>query len=429
MKIVIDNKDYTAIENLKFDPSADVTGTSVPINELSCSIKTDDEIRYGDFASLYDDSGKLWAKYWITEVEEQNESFVYIIAQSMLLLLDRSTLSAKMYQGELAKDVIADIFKIAPKVEYTLDSSFDNIKISGFCPEQSAKDRLQWVCFVIGAYIKSFFTDKVEIIPLKEDSTTIPMFQTFWKPSVTYEDIVTDVKVRAFTFIEGEPGTTDNYVTADESTYYIQQTQVFTLKNRDVPETAATNTVEVDDVSIVNNDNVSEILSRLAKYYFNRTQVQFDVIDDGSYQPGQMLNVSLSRHGNIATGYAISASFSFGHAQRASISLRQVNIIAGVELIITNLFEGRSISQLTYQYPAGIEYMIQNAYLDAFIDGNRHILMPEKTHTKGVMLNTTTYDTTNYLCALKQVGELLYINIIDDISTSDGESGKELSIP
>jgi hypothetical protein len=66
MYIVIGTTTYTEISDLTFAPETDVTGSSVPVNELWASIRTDDAIEIGERVSLYDDLDQLWCKYWVT---------------------------------------------------------------------------------------------------------------------------------------------------------------------------------------------------------------------------------------------------------------------------------------------------------------------------------------------------------------------------
>lgn len=399
MKITIGSKDYTQIENLKFDPSADITGTSVEINQFSASIKTSDTINFGDYAYLYDDKGTLWAKYWITTVEQVNDGFTDIVAQSLILLLERFTLPAKMYSSTPIATVLSDIFGSAPKAVYSLDSSFSSTTVTGYCKEQTARERLQWLVFTIGAYIQTCFTDEILIKPVTEGNTFIPQDKVFYRPTISYADFVTSVKVRAYSYKSGTPASTDEYVQVGD-TYYIQTYQDFELKNQEVPETAATNVIEVNDCTLVNTDNADEILSRLGKYYFKRTQVRFDALDDGSYLPAQEVTVPLNTKTRAATGYISECSFSFGHAQKAQITLRQSDTITTVELIITYTGLDTTLGQKTYHFPAGYHYSVENPYFDTTIGDKRYVFYPDNEKAEGTMGDGATTDTESESVAL-----------------------------
>ena len=62
MYVTIGTETYTSLSGLKFEPETDVTGSTVPVNELEADVKTDDEIVVGSRVSLYDDLENLWAK-------------------------------------------------------------------------------------------------------------------------------------------------------------------------------------------------------------------------------------------------------------------------------------------------------------------------------------------------------------------------------
>ena len=253
MYIKIGSTSYTEIRNLSFAPETDVSGSQVPVNQFSADIITDDVITAGSGVKLYDDRDNLWADYWLTFAERVDKNTVQIVGQSYLTLLDRTTLPAVMYSSKSVSTLLSEIMG---SVSYTLDSSFSSATVTGFCPEQTARERLLWVCFVIGAYVKSFFNSKVEILPVDTTVTTIPSSVTYWKPAISYNDYVTAVKVVSYSYTQGTPANTDTWVT-DGTNYYIQTQQVNTLSNPDAPASAPENVVTIEGVTLVNSSNVS----------------------------------------------------------------------------------------------------------------------------------------------------------------------------
>lgn len=408
MKIRIGDKYYNKLENLKFDPSADITGTSIEVNQYSASIKTDDEIAYGDFAYLYDEKDQLWARYWITEVEEVNDGFKDIIAQSIILLLDRYTLPAEMYSQTPIATVLEEIFGTALAGMYTLDSSFAAETITGFCPEQTARERLQWVVFVIGGYINTCFTENVEILPvmnLEDNGTEIDINRTFFRPSKTYRDVVTAVKVTAYSYTQGTPASTDDYVqtgTEDAPVYYIQGQSEVTLENTNRPSTAADNIVDVSDCTLVNTGNASAIVSRLSRYYFDRLEVNFDILNEHEYRPGQKIIIHVDNKGTFASGYIDSASFTFGNKQKSSIKIAQAVSIQGKKLTAKYYADGDvktgtilsgaliKTQELGYYQP-NVKYSIENPYIFYNCYSNENMLVemiayvPENKFCEGIM--------------------------------------------
>lgn len=415
MKITVGSTTYTDIESIDFAPETDVTGSKVPINQFSADINTTDSIAVAQDAMLYDDSGKLWAKYWITDTQRHTKNVIRIIAQSAILLLDRRALGAVMYSSAPIATVISDIFT-GTSVSYSLDSSFTDT-ISGYCPEQTARERLQWVCFTIGAYLKTFFTDKVEILPVSDTTTVIPASKTYYRPKVSYGDYVTAVKITAYTYTAGTPTATDKWVQVGGN-YYIQTTQDFTIGNSDAPSTAEENVVEVKDVSLINSDNISAILSRLSNYYFNRDTFDADVIDEGEYIPGKRYTVQIDKSSLIG-GFMQSAQFSFGHSAKASIKVRQTKIVDGVLLMIKYLYGETQLGSQRYLFPTGYAYSVENPYIDRLADGHRYVYYPVNDSATGTMGSSLTEDDEQYSVALDFAENILSIYNVDKISQSD----------
>lgn len=183
MKIEIGGVIYTRLKSVSFPPSADLMGQSVPIDEFTADIITKDDIGIGRTAELWDDRDKLWAAYWIVYAERIDEQTLRIRAQSMLVLLDRDTLPPTMYNAEPVADVLVECFANTGAAvgvyEYELDSAFASATITGFCPEQTARTRLLWVCFAIGAYVRSSFSGKILIMPIDNTETLIPIDKTY----------------------------------------------------------------------------------------------------------------------------------------------------------------------------------------------------------------------------------------------------------
>lgn len=414
MKLTIDNTTYEEIFDLKFDPQTDITGCELPINRFTARIKTEDNISIGSYAELLDEADNTWALYKITDADRYDDYTVEIIAQSDIINLDRITMSAQMYASASLSTVIAEIMG---DISYTLDASFTDT-ISGFAPEQSARERLQWICFCIGAYVKTFFTSTVDILPVTETLSIIPSSQTYWRPKISYDDYVTAVKVRAYSYTQGTPQTTDKWVTADEQTYYIESTQDITLSNTDVPSGVPENVLEFLDCKLVNSDNVDDIASRLATNYFLREVVKGDVVDNGEFYPGQCA-VMNDGTDNLVQGYIKSADFTFGLQAKASIELGQARAIDGVYVIVNYDFGGYTVRTNNYLLPSNYDYEIETKYVDITLDGHRYILYPLVTSVSGNTGEEGTTHTVSCAIALDLYQGIMKLENVDEV---DGES-------
>lgn len=419
MKLIINSTTYEDLFELKFDPQTDITGCEVPINRFTSRIKTEDSISIGSYAELSDESDNTWAVYKITDSDRYDDYTVEIVAQSDILSLDRITMPAKMYS---AMSISSAISEVMGSVAYTLDASFTDT-ITGFAPEQTARERLQWICFCIGAYIKTFFTDTIDIVPVTEDLHIIPSSETFYRPTIGYDDYVTGVKVRAYSYTQGTPQTTDKWVTADEQTYYIESTQDVTLSNPDVPSGIPENVKEFLDCKLINASNVSAIASRLATDFFMRETVDAEVLNNGAYYPGQCAIINDGAD-NLIQGYIKSADFTFGLQAKAKIKLGQAREIDGVNVIVKYMFNNYNVRTDNYLLPSNYDFEIETKYVDISLDGHRYILYPLVDSVTGNTGEEGVTMTVQCAIALDLYHGVMKLENVDEV---DGESTVSIS--
>lgn len=422
MYVTINQTDYTALRNLSFAPETDVTGNAVPINEFSVEIITDDNISYGQYAWLYDDRDNLWAKYWIIYAERISADAVAIRAQSDVALLEGVILPEVMYDGEPVSDVLDDTMVrnagsgLVATIDYTLDDSFNEATITGYCPEQSARERLQWVCFAIGAYVKTFFNEETEILPIDSTTTIVPPDKTYFKPTVNHSDYITAIKVTAYSFEQSASAA------SDDSSYifplpWVATEQVFTVSNSSVPSGTQDNEIVIDGLYLVNPDNVSAILTYLSGLYFKRTEVQLDVINNAEYEPGERLTVYADM-GTMFSGYAKSCAFEFGKQAKARMVLTAAEAVTAAKLVLTYQCGDVNIGRAEYTLPVGYEYSITNPYIDMTIDEHRFIFRPTTATTTGTMASGGAEVTVAYAIALHEFGGELDVISVDEVTVN-----------
>ncbi len=417
MKITVNGTTYTEIKSLSFSPETDVTGDSVAINQFVAEIKTEDDIEIGQYAYLYDDLNNLWAKYWVIYAEHTNDYVVKLHAQSILKLLERNMLDPVMYSSEPIANILNLIFEGRGANVYALDSSFASLTVTGFCPQQSAKTRLQWLCFSINAYIKSFFGDQIEIIPVNSQSSTlIPMNKTYWKPKITYNDYVTKVNVKGYTFTVGTPTSTDKWVT-DGTNHYIVTERNFSISNPNVPESAPVHEITVDGIMLVNEANVSSILSYLSTYYFKRMEVDISVINNAEYLPGERVIFCIDEN-TMGEGYINSCSFQFGLQAKAKMHVTPVDIKDCAALVIMYMYGDLQIGNARYLFPIDYGYSVDNPYIDILLERNRYIFRPNNASASGTMTAAGITREEEYTIALDfqmlSTGRNLRVINVDD---------------
>lgn len=421
---------YTRITGLSFAPSADLAGASIPIDEFQVDIHTDDEIEIGGYAQLYDDRDNLWASYWIIYAEHIDAYTLRLRAQSDIAILDRVTLPATYYSNTPVTTVLDDTIVrnsgatgIVVTMDYTLDSAFDSHTVTGFCPEQTARERLLWICFVIGAYVKTCFNSEIEILPIDSTEALIPMGDTYWKPTVTYNDWVTAVKAKSYAFTPGTPETTDTYVTDANGTHYIVTESEVTLQNPDAPAAAPENIVTIEGVYLVNNGNVSDILSHLSQWYFKRMQVELSAIDNAAYIPGDKV-VACIDDANMVSGFINSADFAFGLQAKAKLHLTAADNRESGALTIVYKYEYKQLDARRYVLPVGYNYEIRNPYFDVTVNRLRYVYRPLNEAATGTIVAGENEAVEMYELALEweqtDNGFELEVISVDDIYIDDG---------
>ena len=414
--------DYTKIRNLSFSPEVDLIAQSLPVNEFTCDIITTDEINLGETAELYDDMDHLFASYWISYAERQDAKTLRITAKSLLYLMEQAgNLPAEMWSSKDAGDAILECIQ-APGSRFgaanlSIDSSFDNATLNGFVPEQSARERLLWILFAMGAYCRTAFNNVVEILPIDSTAVLIPLGDTFWKPTVTYLDWVTALAAKSYSFAQGTPGTTDEYVTDKNGVTYIVTSTEVTLSNSAAPAAAPENVVRFDDVYLLNSSNVSAVLTRLSTRYFKRVEVEADAINNASYAPGDKVQV-YADEGTMYSGFIERADFAFGVQARSKLKLVACDDVNAAKLTILCRYDGTQIGKQEYTLPVGYVYSIQMLFIDWTMSNRRFIFRPLTATITGTMTAQGATATVNYAVALELYQGVLGIYNVDDITTT-----------
>lgn len=429
MYVKIDSVNYTKLKNLSFAPSADLAGTSIPINEFQVDIYTDDDFTLGSVANLYDSNGNLWAHYWIVYVNRISPYAVQIRAQSDISLLDNITLDPVYYNGANVEDVLDETIinasDSAPGLwapwPYYIDDSLKSKTITGFCPQQKARDRLLWICLVIGAYVKGSFNSEIEILPIDNSAELIPIGDTYWRPKVTTKETVTKINVKSYSFTQGTPQSTDTWVT-DGTDYYIVTEQENSLANQSAALGTLDKEITIDGVYLVNSANVSTVLATLAQWYFNSTQIEADVINNAAYAPGDRVMLYTDEE-HIKSGYITDAVFAFGLQSKATLTLTGTEDIEAANLIITYQYDGMQLDQKTYLLPVGMTYTITNPYIDMTMNGHRYIFLPLTAAATGTIASGANASTQSYAVALDLHEGVLYVISVDAVTVDSSDTG------
>lgn len=419
MRIRINSTNYYELKNLTFAPETDITNNALPINEVSADIITDDTITVGTSARLCDDiSTAPWLIGMVVYAERLQADTVSVRIQSWFRVLDATEMTADMYSAEPIADVLDDIFG---SVSYEIDSSLSDQTISGYVPDQTARERLQWVCLVIGAYVRSYDDTKINIVPMSDSADyMIPMEKTFWKPSITYEDYVARLTVTEYTYTQGTPSSNDDTVEVDGVTYIVTHADR-SLVNPNVPSGIVGRTVKISDVYLVNSSNFNAVLNFLSTVYFNRVYAEVDVINNREYFPGDLVQFYLDED-NMATGFIEACNFSFGLQARAKLRINGVDELASAKLIINYLHGNQRIYRKKFRFPIGYQYDIVNPYPDIDRPNHRYVYRPVNANATGTIVSGENVDNEDCEIALHFYYEddVLYVVSVDELTENEG---------
>lgn len=417
MKITINGITYTQIKNLSFAPEADPISLEVVLNGFTADIITDAIIDPGVNVYLYDDLNNIWAKYKLTDSVRKDEQTLSIKAESVLKKLDKKMMSPAMYDEWPASTILQDIFLGISSNDWMATAAVNDKTVTGYFPKQSARERLQWVCFCCGLFVRSFFYDKVVIKSIDSTITAVPLNKVFWKPSLTYKDPVSKVSATVYSYAEGTPQNTDEWVKVGNK-YYIQTTQEISLTNAQYSGDEDDNVVSVDEVSIVNSSNKDDILIRLANFFFNRVEVDAEVVNNREYVPGDKITLPINGE-DVATGYIESTDFTFGLQAKSKIKMAQVLTTKAGRLTIIYKYINKKLGSEIYMIPRGTNYSIENPYLDITsgrgANFKRFIYFPLQQYATGTMSAAKVTDEEDYDRALGQNGKgILAIWSVDE---------------
>lgn len=396
-----DKIEYEEIRNPRYNPSADIISNRVSVDEVECDIKTTTKIQVGLCAELKD-GDDLWFYGRITWAEFKEEQIMHIIISSELTFLDRFMLPAKMYTGQTAKSAIQECFADTGATVLFDETAVAGKTVTGFCDVQSNRNRLQHILFACGLYIKSSFVQHPTVTVMDDQEyTLIPLKKTYWKPVQNWKEFVTAVNCFQYSFQEGTPQSGDESVTDGVKTWIVTHQNV-KLTNPNVPSIAATNEVHVEDVMLVNQNNVSDILTSMALYYFQRLEVDLSVVNDGEYNVGEKYTVYLNDE-DTASGYCEELDFVFGTHKKSKMKLGASVVVPSHDLSITyiNIDEPSVIiARRKYRLPEGYVYSITNPYLTLTYLGHEYVFRPTTVAVTGTMGDDDISVTVNCKIAL-----------------------------
>lgn len=418
MYIEYDGTIYRTIKSLKFSPQVDIIGNELAINDFTAEIVTKyNRITIGSVVNLCDDIGHTWARYRATEVNKLSPGVVTIKCQSDILILDRKKMPAMICADTSGKSIIQSCF-VMFGLNVNIDEDVPDVNINGYLPAQTARQRLQWVCFVMGAYVQSFFNTRTTIKKIDTTTTNIPENKVFYRPKISFKDYVTAVTATAYSYTQGTPSSTDEWIKVGGVTY-IQTSQTASLSNTSAPSGTPDNIVDLSGITIVNESNISSILSRLAAEYFNREQLSADILTGREVKPANKIQL-FDGVEDVIKGYVKSMSFTFGKASKAAIVLTQTTSEKAVKVVLDYKYDGITIDTETFRFPKNTSFELQNSYIDKTAQARRRVYLPlTQTTTGNTGTRAVTTKVVNCDVALEYEDNTLLILSVDSANLSN----------
>lgn len=432
MKVVIGNKTYTEIRSLAFSPQVDVSLNTLPIGSFEVEIITTDSITDGNTAILYDDLDNLWAKYRISSVDHSDEKVAKITADNGLGLLDNTVLpDTGVYWDTIANvlgDVLSPLEATYGSPPYTIDPSI-TASFIGYLPEQTARERLQWLLLDMSAMIITMGVEKPHIAPVEGGSKnvkTIPIKDTYYKPRRTFQKETDTVSITAYHYekANNRNDSGSEMVILDGSLHIVKPYRI-TLSKNIITLATDKNPTLIDGVKVMHDFSASNALTNLFPYYFSRSTVSGAVINNDEYAPGDWVNINMNDT-EEAKGAIASASFSFGVQAKSDLEILETfsdqSEHRPYQMTTVFSFPGDSETsaiqftseQNTLRFPAGFAYSIENIFRHYYADGIRYVFRPVNKVISGMTPSAPTTKTIEYAKAV-----MLSNNVLTLISVSD----------
>jgi hypothetical protein len=315
------------LQNVKLIQEISPLSDEISINTLDFAINSQRGVEFSfqdrQTVETYFD-GKLKSKTFIKDFKRKSKTQWSISTEDYIGLMETTPFRGGIYENQIAKNLIADIFATA-KVPYQIqDGAFENVMLSGYIPFTNCREALMQVAFAMGAAVDTSNREDVYVFKLSEDLTqTIPLSRI-----IQGQNFQTETKMTAFELVahqyrkiedekilyEAETdGTGENiFVKFTEPIHDLSITNgeivgenfganyaiinaregcVLSgkgyehnqlIKQKKNPFSLATDTeniISIRDATLVSANNIDNLLERCYNYYINRRIVNLKIVE------------------------------------------------------------------------------------------------------------------------------------------------------
>lgn len=350
------------LKNAKISHEIDVLSTSLPINTCNFTIVNDRNINFTfeeDQTLRIYFNDELQLKCFVKKWNRKNKKVWDITAESYIGQLEKTDYVGRMcFKGlTTAEEVVAEISEIS-HVPIEISDELKNKNLSGHIPYSSCRDSLRLIAFALGAVVDDTKSETVKIYKLSEEiKQNIPLERIRQGQSFTKDQKSTSVELfyHSYTglgeleydilFETDENGDGNNlfYISEKPITEYkilgegeiissgvnycqfnigkesrlmgrfYRHNKSVKIKNDPLIKLNETpKTTSIKDATLINSDNVNEILDKLFGYYNNPNFVNLKIIEGK-----KEVEIGYAKYGEAKYGEAL---YSSGAKSRAVVS-------------------------------------------------------------------------------------------------------------
>jgi len=424
-----------AISDLKLTTGTMIGGEELPVGELSFTLTWQHGV------SIAKPDYWLWLKlqykgddillYRCTEVkllDHDADIFVYnITAQSILTLLEDITVPPVMYINSTSvTTALTNLFQMTDlPVNYTADLTSSGRTIQGYLPEQSAKERLQWLCFFARLRVITVGTGypiQIDLMPV-DKITIYQRNRVYYHPKV-YNNSSYNINYRDYVYTGAQ--TTDISAT-DEWAYDSISRGYYIVTYTDNIGTMYDRSVDFSNLTLTfDNDIKTDLASKYAERLTIEASVLMDGVDlvEGDYIALTCYQSYFQLWGTLREGNIGTITYTFGaRAVKADIVMPFAVESDQVVLTVYYKYGNTILGSDMYAYIEGDTYEVTPPQPLEYLEGDKlGVYCAWGMTTLTDAIDEDTWINVSYSKALEHdVSTLeLYIIDVDEASIHNG---------
>lgn len=395
--------DSSVIESLSVTQNADIMADIVPIDTAICRIRSETPL-VAEYMDVDDNTGITGrplsplvapiGHYVVKQINNLGNNLYEIQGYSLVYRLDTPKVPAKYYNGVSLSVALKDVEKNANGsfgVTYNVDTALSGKTITGYCPEQTARERLQQFCWAVGGYVSCACSVLINIFAIPSTvQGTVPKSKIYAFPAVANEDEVARVNLTVHTYTAGTSG--DDIVIDADGNKYVHTTSTLTMANTAL--TGVSNReISVDNATLVNSSNAQATLLRMSSVYFN-SGTWYGTTTPQGYIPGQMVQTE-DRDGQMQKGYISALTYSFGKGAATTMELKQSVSISGLPAPVLSVTSTNETLWITSSDDRVTSFMLYDN--DTLIHTFTQLSTPTASITNGTMSWNSIANADGYI--------------------------------